>query len=820
MKRIISIIIVLLCSSIVFAQSRGTVKDGMKAVTDQYGVHFVYDASLPVNQPFPGQILKRMRLPDALNTLFEGTGIEWQRKGKYILLKEAVQLFAPEVRLSFQMNTISPASITGKIDRDINFTQTGLTTIDGAAFNRAFASLSSPDVIKTLQSLPGVASGTEMLSNLYVHGGDGSDNLFILDGVPLYQICHLGGIFSSFNTDVIDKLDFYKSGFPARYGGRTSSVVDVITKDGDFSSFKGQASIGLLEGRVQLEGPIVKNKTSFNVALRRSWADAIMYPFCLIQNKKRQKENDSSITDKTMLLYSFTDLNAKITHKISATNRLSANLYLGRDHLDRTNTSSMIINSDNGSLGENITALKLLWGNTLLSVNWENSCLPALEMSVISFWSSSRSSIGYNNHEEGEGVFVGAYDNAKGVTNHNILDDIGLTANFKWTPASRHLVRLGVSSIYHSYRPDYEYYEYEMVDGVNYLDISQQDTVRASGYETSVYAEDEMVLTRRLKANIGFRNTVYATKGKVWNYFEPRLALKYQSTDNVAVKLSYSRMSQFSHLMASTYLDLPTNCWLPSSDKLTPMSSHQVAGGVYSHLSKNLHLTVEGWYKTMDNLVEYYGENTFFPRLNDWESVIYSGQGRSYGVEMDFGYETSTLSLNAFYTLSWNERNFENIYQGWYRDRNDNRHKITLQANWRVNKKWELYAAWNYHNGNRLTLPTQYVQGVYADGEGYQNSFLPQWIYEEPNNAKLPDYHRLDFGANKHGKTKRGNAYVLNVSIYNVYCQMNPAFAVASRKGLRKDDPAYDPGYVAFKGVGTCIVPILPTFSYKIYFGK
>lgn len=336
----------------------------------------------------------------------------------------------------------------------------------------------------------------------------------------------------------------------------------------------------------------------------------------------------------------------------------------------------------------------------------------------------------------------------------------------------------------------------------------------------SVYVEDEMSLTRRLKANVGFRNTVYAVVGKVWNYFEPRLAIKYQCCDNVAAKVSYARMSQFSHQMAATYLDLPTNCWLPSSASLPPMSSHQFAGGIYSHIAKELHLNVEGWYKTMDNLVEYYGENSLFPRLNSWESVILSGQGRSYGIEVDFGYETSTLLLNAFYTLSWSERKYEQIYNGWYRDRNDNRHKITLQANWRLNKKWELYAAWNFHSGNRMTLPTQYLRGVYADGEGYKNSFMSQWIYEEPNNVKLPDYHRLDFGANKHGKTKRGNAYVWNISVYNVYCRMNPVFAVAQRQGMSRTHPDFDPGFVAFKGIGTSIVPILPTISYKVYFGK
>lgn len=819
MKRALFISALLICAVAAFAQDTATVRDGMRAISDRYGVHFVYDASLPVDRPFPGQSFKKKSLPNALKVLFDNTGIEWRRKGKYVLLRAVQTTPQIEVRAITQVDTIAAASITGKIDRDINYTQTGLTKIDGAAFNRAFAVFGSPDVIKTLQTLPGVASGTEMLSKLYVHGGDGSDNLFLLDGVPLYQVCHLGGIFSSFNTDVIDNVDFYKSGFPARYGGRTSSVVDVTTNQGDFSSFRGQASIGLLEGRIQLEGPIIKDRTSFNIALRRSWADAIMYPVCLILNNKRQKENPSNVTDRSMLLYSFTDLNAKITHKISPTSRISANFYLGNDHLGRTEEQARERDATSDIYGNTNTSMKFSWGNTLLSVNWEKDLSPVLNMDVIGFWSASRSTISYAYKEEGHALSFNSYDNCEGVVNHNVLDDIGITANIIWQPAG-HIVRFGGSAICHSYRPDYAFYESEKSSGITYSDISQQDTVRAAGIEMSVYVEDEMSLTRRLKANVGFRNTVYAVVGKVWNYFEPRLAIKYQCCDNVAAKVSYARMSQFSHQMAATYLDLPTNCWLPSSASLPPMSSHQFAGGIYSHIAKDLHLNVEGWYKTMDNLVEYYGENSLFPRLNSWESVILSGQGRSYGIEVDFGYETSTLSLNAFYTLSWSERKYEQIYNGWYRDRNDNRHKITLQANWRLNKKWELYAAWNFHSGNRMTLPTQYLRGVYADGEGYKNSFMSQWIYEEPNNVKLPDYHRLDFGANKHGKTKRGNAYVWNISVYNVYCRMNPVFAVAQRQGMSRTHPDFDPGFVAFKGIGTSIVPILPTISYKVYFGK
>ena len=201
------------------ALAQMSIKEGMVQISERYGVNFVYDTALPVNVPCHSAFLDKVDLDGCLDALFKDSGIAWERHRKFVILTaaktEELPLSPPEhYEISFQMDTITAAKITGVIDRNINFTQTGLTKIDGAAFRRGFAVLSSPDVLKTLQALPGVASGTEMLSNLYVHGGDGSDNLFLLDGVPLYQICHLGGIFSAFNTDVIDNLDFYKSGFP------------------------------------------------------------------------------------------------------------------------------------------------------------------------------------------------------------------------------------------------------------------------------------------------------------------------------------------------------------------------------------------------------------------------------------------------------------------------------------------------------------------------------------------------------------------------------------------------------------------------------
>ena len=272
-------------------------------------------------------------------------------------------------------DTLRESVITALTAKERNTTQTGFQKIDGKSFNKGFAVLSSPDVIKTLQNLPGVASGTELLSGMYVRGGDGSDNLYLLDGVPMYQVSHLLGLFSSFNTDVVQSVDFYKSGFPARYGGRLSSVVDVRTREGNMNEYHGIFSIGLLDGRIQLEGPIVKGKTSFNIGLRRSWLDVLTEPASLVVSKVEKSD--------FRIKYAFWDLNANVTHRFSDHNRLSLNIYGGRDAA-KFRQGDKTEESDNGSQVrisyQNEAAIGLEWGNFLGSVDWDFRFTPEHEI--------------------------------------------------------------------------------------------------------------------------------------------------------------------------------------------------------------------------------------------------------------------------------------------------------------------------------------------------------------------------------------------------------------------------------------------------------
>ncbi|MBR5018854.1 MAG: TonB-dependent receptor plug domain-containing protein [Bacteroidales bacterium] len=825
MRRLLSILLLILTTG-VSAQPAGTVRAQMDRIETAFDVHFVYDSGLPVEQPSKVTVNPQKSLRQNLTALFRGTGIDWSIKKKYVVLTRINEVSSrplpvtPPV-VTFETDTIVAASITGHIDRDMNFTQTGLTKLDGAAFQRAFAVFSTPDVLKTLQALPGVASGTELLSNLYVHGGDGSDNLFLLDGVPLYQICHLGGIFSAFNTDAIETLDFYKSGFPARFGGRTSSVVDITTKDGSFQDYKGLFSIGLLESRLQFEGPVVKERTSFNIALRRSWADAVLYPVCWFNNRNVPTTNN-------WYGYAFTDLNVKLTHKLSDQSRLSAHLYVGSDRFKWEQLSAWRLTApdadgiERSSQHQDTTRVLLRWGNVLLSAHWDKDLSDKMHLHLSGYGSGTRSRTDYLYGESFLDGLMDREDTQEQIQGRGILDDLGLTAHLDWRLRNGHHFRFGGNAIRHNYRPRFAYSENRVViDG---------DSIRTAAYEASVYAEDEIRVSRRLTANAGLRNTLYYVDGHAWNSLEPRLALKFQCAPFLSFKASYAAMSQFSHQAATTYLDLPTNTWLPSCALIPPMRSRQVAGGIFVRLPNAMHLNVEGWWKRMDNLIEYNGMNSFFPRVSNWEQGFKTGKGRSYGLETDFGYETPQLTVNFFYTLSWNERFFADSWPDWYRDRNDNRHKLTWQANWRINEKWELYGAWHYHSGNRISVASQYVQGIYIQPDNFYihdpqtGERVPasagRWVYEKPNNVKLPDYHRLDIGINRHRKTRRGNEVVWNFSVYNVYCRLNLLYAVVKIKGNEYpgDQRYQDMDAVSFVAQGYGIIPIVPTLSYTLKF--
>ena len=691
-------------------------------------------------------------------------------------------------------DTLEESIVTALIDQKRNATQTGLKRIDSKDLNSGFALFSTPDVIKTLQMLPGVSSGTELLSGFYVHGGDGSDNLFLLDGVPIYQISHLVGMFSSFNTDVIESLDFYKSGFPARYGSKMSSVVDVTTKDGDFSSYHGTFALGLIDGRLQFEGPIWKDRTSFNVGLRRTWTETLSVPILAIINRYNKP-------DKVRGGYAFTDLNAKVAHKFSDNNRLTANFYIGNDAPRLYNDSYYQSRDENGQYQteRDISDISLSWGNILGSLNWNYAVNDCLSVRNIAYYSGSRSSLSFSY----ETIDYKKNSIKSGEYYTSDVHNMGVKSDWFHTVTTKQKLRYGGTLQYHIYCPDATAKTDIVMDDISLTNVAYADSLKYNTIEASLYAEDEVAFTDAFSINAGLRYTLYSAAGKVWHSLEPRLAMKYTFNEMLTAKASYTEMSQPSHLVSSLYLDLPTNAWLPSTARIRPSRSREVAGGVYMNLSHYLHLNVEGWFKYMYNLLEYAGSYSLMPPLTNWESSFRTGDGRSWGAELDFGFDNGKTQANVYYTLAWSQRKFDDFYHSWYRDRNDNRHKLTLMAKHKFSKRFELYGAWNYHSGNRITLATHEVN--------VEGSCKIRDVYGEPNNVKLPDYHRMDLGFNFIKNTKRGNLSIWNLSVYNAYCRVNPITAYSEYDHM-------DDVRIAYYGVSLGVIPIIPTFSYTLKF--
>lgn len=814
-----------------------SIRDCMASVRDIYKVKFVYDAGIPLDVPYAGRGLgwvtdrrpgaESLTLSECLDRLFDGSGIVWTRKGKHIILKQTEYVRPSRDTLEVKYangdfltdaDTLAASKVSSDRMKIAGRTQTGLQRLDAGKIKSGFAIFNSPDLIKTIQRLPGVASGTELLSGLYVHGGTGSDNLFLLDGVPLYSTSHLIGLFSSFNADVVQDVDFYKSGFPARYGGRLSSVVDVNTREGNLYEWHGNFSIGLIDGRLQLEGPLVKGKTSINFGLRRTWLDVISVPAMLIVNRASRKEGEHYSAG-----YAFWDMNLGITHVISDRDRLHLSFFNGMDKLGIGYRSYLSRTDANGvttvykdMMDEHMDGA-FSWGSTTASLCWNHIFSDELSTRTRLSYGRSDNRTRYSYEEwdwnrnlgEEEYRFMGSF--LIDEDNRSVVNDFILSSDFDWVPSRAHHVRFGASAQHHVYFPDRIAGTWVTDEETTRQLTDVNSSARYTGNELSLYIEDEINIGRRLTVAPGFRYALYHTGSKTYHSPEPRLALRLGLSDKVDLKLSYTDMRQFVHHIQTLYLELPTSSWLPCTEKMKPMHSRQIAGGAYISLPYDLHLELEGFWKTMDHLYEYSGHFAIYPPIEQWESSFSEGRGRAYGAELALGWTRENTDISLSYTLSWSERFFPDFFHDWYFDRNDFRNMLNITATHKFSNRFEIYGGWTYRTGTRLTLAEQGIDpsvSSWTDDSGKEvvRHHYTQ-LYTQPNNIRIPDYHRMDIGMNFRKLTRRGNERTWNFSIYNAYCRMNPILATVSMN----EDNEY---------VGTAYggIPIVPTFSYSLKF--
>lgn len=664
----------------------------------------------------------------------------------------------------------------------------GLQRIDKSIIDNGFALFSGPDVIKTLQDLPGVSSGTELFSGLYVHGGDGTDNVYLLDGVPIYQTGHLGGIFSAFNPDAIDYVDFYKSGFPSKYGGRLSSVVDVRTGDADFEKYHGSVSIALLDGRIHFEGPVVRSKLSCAISLRRSWIDAFAGPILGIVNSGKDDELSGT--------YKFYDLNAKLTYKIGLHDKLALNYYKGYDKLRGNETKD----EPNDGL-KSMIDMHFGWGNAAECLSYRHSSLSNMFTFDANVYSSSSRSIinlldskePYSKDNEIDRYYYHERSNHK-------VQDLGASINIGYAPSGNHFFELGGTIVGHVF----------LNEGNAQIDSTIANThIVDKSKEFSAFVEHKMTLSN-FHSSAGARWAVFESGGKVYSRVEPRFSIVYVLTPTTTVSASYTMMTQFHHLVSSSYLDLPTNMWMPSYTDAKPMESNQVTVGISQIAYNDIVINIDGWWKNMTGMLLYDGVDPFFPPLDNWDSKFYRGNGKSYGVEMSANIDKEVIKFNIGYTLSWSKRFFKDIWNGWFYDHLDSRNKITASFKWSPNNRFNLSSTWNYHTGFRFSMPTHFVyDGMQADSISDEGGSMTGYeiLYSCPNNVRLPDYHRLDIGCNFRKQFQSGRERVWNISVYNVYCRLNPLFMAPFKQGAGN-----------YVGKAYAIIPIIPSVGYSYKF--
>ncbi len=709
--------------------------------------------------------------------------------------------------------------ITGQSNdkQSVLSTQMGALEINQQTIRSTPVMFGEADIIKTLQLTPGVSAGTEGTAGMYVRGGNVDENLFLIDGNPVYQINHIGGIFSAFNPEAISGMDFFKSGFPSRYGGRLSSVVDVHTKEGNMKEYHGSASIGLISGNLNFEGPIIKDRTSFNIGLRRTWLDVLSAPAVAIANKITKKDGT-----RLRARYAFHDLNLKVNHIFNDRSRMYLSLYNGNDVLKGGSTDFPDQDSDNNYNYDSDVSLR--WGNIMATAGWTYVFNNRLFGKVSGVFTRYHSRLRNTEHDvvgnEGDEDYSDSF--RENETNTGITD-FGLRTSFDYLPASAHHIRFGGDYLVHRFHPEYNRsVAYEKNEETS-VEIGQEFANDLLwGHEAGVYAEDDWTLSSAVRLNAGLRFSLFNVQGKTYTGLEPRVSLRWLLDDNLSFKASYSRMNQYVHLISNSFISLPTDAWMPVTRKLKPLISDQVSAGFYYNLNKEYNFSVEGYYKTLDNLLEYRDGHTFTPSFVNWEDKLTAGEGRSYGAEFMVRKETGRTTGWVGYGLSWSDRQFDELNQGArYPARFDNRHKLNIVVMHKISPKVELSAAWSYASGNHVTLS---LENYYENGTGsptnndnrYMGASESINYYEGRNNYQLPAYHRLDLGIKIYRPKKKGRMGIWTVSIYNVYSRMNPFMIYKSDKTVPDPGSSYGKNVPVFKTIG--IMPIIPSISYTYKF--
>lgn len=634
------------------------------------------------------------------------------------------------------------------------------------------------DLMKAITFLPGVAAGRDGYSHVYVRGGDRGQNLMLIDGIKVYNSSHAGGFVSQFNADALKHVDVYKGGFPARYGGRASSVIDVYTRDGNSQRPSGKISVGLVSSSLLYEMP-VGERTTFFVAGRSSYYD-------LFTRGARQAVKSGKTGDH--FGYTFYDINAKIKHRLSDANTIMLSFFHGNDimrsgeHFEYTNAHTerdnrMVMRNTGLSFTHTMSGDIFFWRNTISASEYAN----------ISEYKQSLRQYAENYSEEEKA--------------ESRIRDLTAQSRMEITTGIN-VARFGVEASAYNFNPGmmHRYYNDKTVQAVTDTVVGVVSDINSQ--ELNLYAEDEIQLGR-FALNAGLRATYYHCPDADYTRLEPRASMRLSLCDALSFKANYSVMNQFNHVLVNNEEGTEREVWLAATDKLKPQHAEQVSAGFfYGNEERKADLSVEAFYKKMSNLVEYLCVTETHESINDIEKrTTAGGIGRSYGIEVQATKAFDKVKATVGYTLSWSDRKFDTLNNGeWFPFIYDKRHDLSLMVQWQINDLYSLSGNFAFASGMPVTLPVAY--------SAFDDNFESYYIYNGINNRRMPAYHRLDLSAVRKMRIKKVNAQIA-VNIFNVYARQNAT-------GIYYKNETDDNGNVNFKVMQSSLFSIIPTMSITV----
>ncbi|MBR5176719.1 MAG: TonB-dependent receptor plug domain-containing protein [Bacteroidales bacterium] len=654
-----------------------------------------------------------------------------------ILCPQAVAQEAVDTTLTIKESVIS-ARVRPRSDG------TGSMLITAGMVKEIPALLGDPDLVKTLQLFPGIQAATEGLSGMIVRGGGADENLILLDGVEVYTQGHILGLFSPFQSEAIGEVIIHKGAFPARFGGRASSILEIQSTD-PFSStnfgrnFSGCLGIGPLSDKLHLQGLNSKRNISYSVSGRGMHTllmDGALRAFKVTGN------------------FHFHDLHAKVENKIDDRNLLSVSYFSSKDNL---------YYKEEGSKTD------VSWGSSMASASWRKNWNGGLSSDIILAFSGYSTGMGYKT------------TGTKRESLRTGLDDLLAKADFRFDGKKGRDIRFGAETIRHKFTP-----EADMLDG-------HTDRTIIKGLETSLYLEDGFTASSWLIINSGLRLSFFSTGGTARLTPEPRISVTAIPSNKVRTTLSFSRVSQYLHQLSSPVAALPVDLIVPVTGRVRPVVSDQLSLGVGYHVTQGLEISLEAYYKSSSNILEYKDGVMFIDDFEAWEDEVASGLGRSMGMEFLVRKTTGKTKGWIGYTLSKSERRFQDgtISGGnWFPSRHDSRHNLSVVLNETIGNGWDVGAVWTYSSGGAVTIPLE-------DGS------MPQ-----RGNHRLPPSHRLDLSANHH-KNRRIGEVIWSFGVYNAYNRKNPNLVIS----IQGDD---DPGPGSLKTIS--FLPVIPSVSYTRVF--